>query len=380
MSYGKYEYTPLPRHIESRHDIDPDSQIPKTNIMIHYICAFYHRFCQWIFPERCVRIIAWILNIRNRHGAGHSKRTNEYENEMIELQTLKERLDKRVEEYARENERLKEENQELIKRIKELENNLEASKKDNSRLYNQVRDLQKSYSVLAKSYEQEKEEKEKALTRLSSVAGERLRFNNPAIADLSDENRPNKLAEKFSELYDNEWTEFYENMEGTGTEEEIIGQIVQLLKDAFDICNKLAQNQRQVLTTAIAYPANPKPQKTDNPPEGVVSKVIDFQKRTASLAFQDVEKIILEESTHLKNNSSKAKGQFVEKCSQLCWMMAIQDPPMFLNFGPQKDSVIDKNVFRLYTKTGEKVDFLVWPAVFLHEDGPIVQKGVLQPK
>lgn len=57
--------------------------------------------------------------------------------------------------------------------------------------------------------------------RLSSVAGERLRFNNPAIADLSDENRPNKLAEKFSELYDNEWTEFYENMEGTGTEDKV---------------------------------------------------------------------------------------------------------------------------------------------------------------
>lgn len=79
--------------------------------------------------------------------------------------------------------------------------------------------------------------------RLSSVAGERLRFNNPAIADLSDENRPNKLAEKFSELYDNEWTEFYENMEGTGTEEEIIGQIVQLLKvykiTTFKISNKL---------------------------------------------------------------------------------------------------------------------------------------------
>lgn len=66
--------------------------------------------------------------------------------------------------------------------------------------------------------------------RLSSVAGDRLRLNNPAIADLSDENRPNKLAEKFSELYDNEFTEFYENMEGTGSEEEIIGQIVQLLQ------------------------------------------------------------------------------------------------------------------------------------------------------
>lgn len=70
--------------------------------------------------------------------------------------------------------------------------------------------------------------------RLSSVAGERLRFNNPAIADLSDENRPNKLAEKFSELYDNEWTEFYEKLEGLeSTEEEKIGQIVQILQ----VCN-----------------------------------------------------------------------------------------------------------------------------------------------
>lgn len=62
------------------------------------------------------------------------------------------------------------------------------------------------------------------------MAGERLRFNNPAIADLSDENRPNKLAEKFSELYDNEWTEFYETLDGTGGEEELIGLIVSLLQ------------------------------------------------------------------------------------------------------------------------------------------------------
>ena len=33
------------------------------------------------------------------------------------------------------------------------------------------------------------------LTRLSTIAGERLKLHNPGIADLSDENRPNKLAE-----------------------------------------------------------------------------------------------------------------------------------------------------------------------------------------
>ena len=30
------------------------------------------------------------------------------------------------------------------------------------------------------------------------------------MADLSDLNRPTKLAEKFSELYDNDWTDAFE--------------------------------------------------------------------------------------------------------------------------------------------------------------------------
>jgi hypothetical protein len=42
-----------------------------------------------------------------------------------------------------------------------------------------------------------------------------LRFNNPDIADLSDTNRPTKIAEIFSELYDNEWTEAFETLSKT---------------------------------------------------------------------------------------------------------------------------------------------------------------------
>ena len=58
-------------------------------------------------------------------------------------------------------------------------------------------------------------------TRLSTIAGERLRLHNPGIADLSDENRPNKLAEKFSELYDNQWTEALESLNRTGQSERV---------------------------------------------------------------------------------------------------------------------------------------------------------------
>ena len=35
-------------------------------------------------------------------------------------------------------------------------------------------------------------------------------MDNPDIANLSDADRPTKLAEKYSELYDNEWTDAFD--------------------------------------------------------------------------------------------------------------------------------------------------------------------------
>ncbi|XP_053398653.1 unconventional myosin-XVIIIa-like isoform X3 [Mercenaria mercenaria] len=58
-----------------------------------------------------------------------------------------------------------------------------------------------------------KKEKDVLLNRLSKVAGANLTDNNPNIADLSDPNRATKLAEQFSELYDNPWTDAFEVLE-----------------------------------------------------------------------------------------------------------------------------------------------------------------------
>lgn len=44
--------------------------------------------------------------------------------------------------------------------------------------------------------------------------------NNPNIADLSDPNRQTKIGEKYSELYDNEWTDAYEALVEAGHSEE----------------------------------------------------------------------------------------------------------------------------------------------------------------
>lgn len=66
--------------------------------------------------------------------------------------------------------------------------------------------------------------------RLSKAVGDKLTNNNPNIADLSDKNRPTKLAEKYAELYDNQWTDAFEEIEGYfRTEEEVIRVLLEIL-------------------------------------------------------------------------------------------------------------------------------------------------------
>ena len=43
--------------------------------------------------------------------------------------------------------------------------------------------------------------------RLSKLAGNKIPEGNPNIANLGDPNRPTKIAESYSEIYDNEWTD-----------------------------------------------------------------------------------------------------------------------------------------------------------------------------
>ena len=60
--------------------------------------------------------------------------------------------------------------------------------------------------------------------------------------------------------------------------------------------------------------------------------------------------------------------------------MHLQTPPVYLDADLETNSKFDTNKYKQYTKSGSKVDYLVWPTLLLHKDGPVLCKGVAQGK
>ena len=49
--------------------------------------------------------------------------------------------------------------------------------------------------------------------------------------------------------------------------------------------------------------------------------------------------------------------------------------------GSKKEgTVFNKELFKEYTRRGKYIDYIVWPALLLHSDGPLLGKGVAQGK
>ncbi|XP_053400219.1 uncharacterized protein LOC128557204 [Mercenaria mercenaria] len=345
---------------------------------------------------------------------------------------------------------------ETITRRKENKGTLQSC----SDIYQQdnIRELQQKLSVSARDLEEERAARAKAVLyidhlkqqlgevkteknalqmRLSKMAGDRLIRDNPAIADLSDPNRPTKIGEMYSEIYDNEWTDAFEALRDSGYQEEDVIETLRLtLMNVFQFCSRKAESLLKKTEEAVnilfeEYKANelkkdmrhltmprnlseqwgklvrrasftddlgtialqdkwkPKTEgyqgqiynkttvKTDISEVKVVDQLKKFRKEVAESMVPVVEKAYMSASWNDKH--VHALKPFIRKCILLGWMMVVQSPPMTLaecRTGEQ----LKKEAYKEYTKSGSVIDYVVWPALLLHQGGPVVGKGVAQAK
>ncbi|KAK3594514.1 hypothetical protein CHS0354_030861 [Potamilus streckersoni] len=72
---------------------------------------------------------------------------------------------------------------------------------------------------------------------------------------------------------------------------------------------------------------------------------------------------------------------YLDECVEICILMNIQEPPLELR-GLMHTSFMsfDSSAFKPYTESGKTIEYIVWPAIHLYLDGPILCKGIAQGK
>ncbi|XP_053398960.1 myosin heavy chain, striated muscle-like isoform X6 [Mercenaria mercenaria] len=372
-----------------------------------------------------------------------------------------------------------------VMNIGNLENDLKKLQQTNAALRNINVNQSEAITALNQEKEALNTEKKNLLMshcRLSKCAGDNLTYQNPSIADLSDEKRPTKLAEEFSELYDNEWTDAFEeaNIEN---EQGITAFMLQLLKRANELCNEVSENHaesikqsfssitvkshvpkghlngrmslntqpnpgtssktgpdvaQETLLEAVkdlgkpqngseneeagssewndntltetagrgveivqgpALPQNSQERNDDEEPKRKRMKLeSDFellrkeQKKTIMEArkffelqlSEEVERAgsdIIVQELGIDQQKQGTVVSYIKKCMNICWSMCRHEPPVYVEFIDVGDNIpFDTNKYKPYTKSGKLLDYIVWPAVYLHKDGPMLAKGVAQGK
>ncbi|XP_053390704.1 uncharacterized protein LOC128553545 [Mercenaria mercenaria] len=138
-----------------------------------------------------------------------------------------------------------------IKNTEHLENRVKELQQTNVNLHNINVNQSEMITTLGQQKEELEEEKKNLLLRLSKCAGANLTYQNPNIADLSDGKRPTKLAEEFSELYDNEWTDAFEKLD-IDNDQGKSTFMLQLLKRANGLCNELSEKHAESIKKSFS--------------------------------------------------------------------------------------------------------------------------------
>lgn len=236
-------------------------------------------------------------------------------------------------------------------------------------------------------------------TRLSSFASKQLLDGNPNIADLSDPNRPTRLCEKFNCVYDNEWTEAFEELQEAGEKDEsILKMLMEIIINAVRFCKDVKDQQLQQLMEWMRYcmvhvnwttkdeDVRVDEKSTSHSPQCFASlsrNAREFQKASAKASVPSL--CVMFKETYIKcackleYRKLEKLEHYVDIVVELVWLMVVQDPPMSI-YWQKEGEQMDKKTFKYYEKRGDVVRLTVWPAVLLYENGPLVSKGFIWPK
>ncbi|KAK3582888.1 hypothetical protein CHS0354_009694 [Potamilus streckersoni] len=234
-----------------------------------------------------------------------------------------------------------------------------------------------------------KKEAESLRLRLSELSGAKLSHENPDITDLSDPNRPSKLGEKYSEIYSNQWTNAFvalSKQTPEQTEDERIVYLYNILIDGYNFCKDVRRTQILSLEEIMINPAGLRGMETRGKKQKEVvsdtfaKNLSDAAKLCTNLSSKSMVRAFLTngEKKSKYGENIKLCEAYIKECIRICWHMQVHTPPLCIDLKNLKGQKFVNDIYKEYTVRGKHIAFVVWPALYLHENGPLIAKGVAQ--
>ncbi|MCK5893468.1 MAG: hypothetical protein KAG53_03440 [Endozoicomonadaceae bacterium] len=297
-------------------------------------------------------------------------------------------------------------NDKITSKISNLKHQVESKKED----LNKSREILKhnKLSIIQCTAELNKitQEINDISRNFSAPSVDKLREENPSIADLNDPYRPEKLTDLFKGLYDNQWTDlmeyFYDNqterVKASGVEvnkEEFEKQNVILLANMIKEAHVVVKNVIEDMKNTIKNDLIDKLQKIledrNSNKDIIPCDAILWKKDTIRIReylyknptnFKDMTTAITHAVITEKHSeiNSTALEEYLVFAIKLLILMEVQNYPLVLKW-PVPGTQYDASYQIMYTTTkGSIVDYIAWPALYLHKDGPLICKAVIQAK
>ncbi|XP_052076012.1 uncharacterized protein LOC127714094 isoform X2 [Mytilus californianus] len=213
------------------------------------------------------------------------------------------------------------------------------------------------------------------------------RVNVSAYTELSDPNRPIKIAEKISDIFEYEWPKSIEALEAFDLEEkECVNILLHFLTDTYDACGKIVSDLDHHLKQALIVPECEEDEE-EAPNQVVPAEILQTLKNLRlQLTENNLEILQKKLRSHLRKARTNvtdehitACAKYVTDCIKYVWMIQIQDPQVYIEWDFPSGAKIEWDLFRSYTKSGDYIDYIVWPVIYEHKGGHLLCKGVVQP-
>ncbi|KAH3843307.1 citron Rho-interacting kinase-like isoform X2 [Dreissena polymorpha] len=277
-------------------------------------------------------------------------------------------------------------NQKALKTARKQLSNTERILDDSRRTHNHMKaELEEKVASLEKQLNTLTAERDDLKNRYSKLAGHKLTDQNPDIADLSDPNRAMKLSERFGTLYDDEWTNAFEELSDklNVEKQEAVTFLLRCLHECWTKSQDLASDWMAALNNAFIFPIqNPEPNQDFadvRRGEGLGSKELrairDARRLIGPHVADMVKQHCLTQICQDEKEKLAACKPYLESCAEICWLMALADPPLYVDFTAQQGDAFDSTRYTVYEKSGTTIHYLVWPPLYASKGGGLLSKG-----